>query len=440
MVYHVRGPTRRMFLSFFLWLGLCLGAGCASDPEIQEFDEAVEGEETSEQADSYDNLDVEQAVQSDSENYNYDNMAVGEGNNIEGLEENLAEDSYNVDGEEGYGYDENQSDSQDYTYVDSDNTDIDYSDNTTSSEYGNQYADVQNENFEDVLSEPVDAGYGQGTNMLSENTYGDAINSYDNSTQAIAALDAESESLATIQDSGTYDGMDMSASSSVYSQVGLPEAGSKMNYLVRQGDTLGTIAATIYGDESKWEEIQQLTGLSDPNQIYPGDVVYYMLTEQTQAFAAAYENTSKGEVTVSQGDTLSLLAQSVYGDQSQWKTIWRANDTIDDPDMLTVGQTVYFVDYQSVMASQQSWQDYFAQLKSLDEPALHDSVAAESDHADHAQMFSFAQSQFHEYISDLSPLTVSSSLSDQHHNTRESFVRRDDFVINRSLALCHHQV
>lgn len=124
---------------------------------------------------------------------------------------------------------------------------------------------------------------------------------------------------------------------------GLPELGSKMSYVVGTGDTLASIAMKIYGDLEKWREIAEFTGMANPNMIYPGDVVYYQLTDQTMAFASAYESVARAEVVVQPGDTLSTIASNVLGSSQDWKMIWRQNDNIDDPDDLTVGQTLYYV-------------------------------------------------------------------------------------------------
>ena len=131
---------------------------------------------------------------------------------------------------------------------------------------------------------------------------------------------------------------------------GLPEAGSKMSYVVQRGETLSTIAQNIYGNRDMWREMATLTGMENPNRIYPGDVVYYQLNDSTMAFATAYENVGKEEVTVQSGDTLASIARNIYGDEGQWKSIWRQNDQIDNPDRLEVGQVIYFVNSQEVMA------------------------------------------------------------------------------------------
>lgn len=125
---------------------------------------------------------------------------------------------------------------------------------------------------------------------------------------------------------------------------GLPELGSKMVYIVQKGDTLARIAQRVYGDGNKWTEIANFTGLANPKLIYPGDIVYYQLTEQSMSFAGAYEGMKRNEVQVSQGDTLATIAGRVLGNSTLWKLIWRQNDRIDNPDRLTAGTTLYYVD------------------------------------------------------------------------------------------------
>ena len=136
---------------------------------------------------------------------------------------------------------------------------------------------------------------------------------------------------------------------------GVPEVGSKMSYIVQRGDTLGKIATKIYGDSSKWREIADFTGVSNPSLIYPGDVVYYQLTDTTAAFASAYENLPRSEVQVQEGDTLSTIARRVLGSSSNWKMIWRHNDNINNPDKLTAGTVLYYVEPGSLNAAIESY-------------------------------------------------------------------------------------
>ena len=131
---------------------------------------------------------------------------------------------------------------------------------------------------------------------------------------------------------------------------GLPEIGSKMSYIVQKGDTLAKIAQRIFGEGNKWTEIANFSGLANPRLIYPGDVVYYQLTEQSMKFAGTYESAKRSEVQIKQGDTLAAIAGRVFGNSSLWKLIWRQNDRIDNPDHLTAGTTIYYIDPQLTAA------------------------------------------------------------------------------------------
>ncbi|WP_132314475.1 LysM peptidoglycan-binding domain-containing protein [Pseudobacteriovorax antillogorgiicola] len=142
---------------------------------------------------------------------------------------------------------------------------------------------------------------------------------------------------------------------------GLPELGSKMSYIVQKGDTLAKIATRVYGDPQKWAEIADFTGIANPKLIYPGDVVYYQLTEQTMAFASSYESVTRSEVRVMEGDTLSTIASRVLGNAANWKMIWRQNDNIANPDRLEVGSTLYYIEPGMLSATLETARDFFVQ-------------------------------------------------------------------------------
>lgn len=124
-----------------------------------------------------------------------------------------------------------------------------------------------------------------------------------------------------------------------------------MPYVVQRGDTLGKIAQMIYGDREKWAEIAELTALSNPNRIYPGDVIYYQLTDASNAFATSYESRARSEYVVNDGDTLASIAGQVLGNPSDWKQIWRENDKIANPDQLISGMVVYYVNAGAMTAA-----------------------------------------------------------------------------------------
>lgn len=132
-------------------------------------------------------------------------------------------------------------------------------------------------------------------------------------------------------------------SSTASTGFSLPEMGSKMPYIIQAGDTLESVAGRIYGNPSKWMEIQELSSIQNPNSVHPGDVVYYQLTNESMAFASNYEGLARSEVVVKAGDTLSGLAQELTGSYENWKSIWRQNDSIENPDQISVGQRIYYV-------------------------------------------------------------------------------------------------
>lgn len=122
----------------------------------------------------------------------------------------------------------------------------------------------------------------------------------------------------------------------------LPENGAKMAYYVQKGDTLGTIAQKIYGNKGKWRELAQANNLSDPNRIYAGDVVYYTLSDASRAFADKYETSGRMTVTVAAGDTLSSISAKIYGSQGSWRTLWKENPSVSNPDVIRPGMVLSY--------------------------------------------------------------------------------------------------
>lgn len=132
---------------------------------------------------------------------------------------------------------------------------------------------------------------------------------------------------------------------------GLPEPGSKMAYVVEHGDTLAKISGKIYGTPGRWNELAKLSGLANPSRIFPGDLVYYTLDESAVAFATAYEQVQRQEEQVKPGDTLATIAQRVYGDYKAWRSLWRQNDKIDNPDIIPPGTSVFYIPKGSLTAA-----------------------------------------------------------------------------------------
>lgn len=170
-------------------------------------------------------------------------------------------------------------------------------------------------------------------------------------TENVAAANVPAElgePAAPVAEASTAEPMASIASSPV---VGLPEMGAKMAYVVQQGDTLSKIAGRIYGDMGRWRELADLTGVANPSRIYPGDVIYYALDESSKAFAQTYESLNRGMTTVQSGETLATISKRIFGKHRNWKSIWRQNDNIDDPDNLVPGTTIYFVTQDQLSAA-----------------------------------------------------------------------------------------
>ena len=138
------------------------------------------------------------------------------------------------------------------------------------------------------------------------------------------------------------------------SMPGLPEMGAKLAYIVEKGDTLAKISEKVYGNASKWKELASLAGISNPNKIYPGEVIYYQLSAETSAFASSYESLGRSAITVVKGDTLAKISAKVYGTSSKWRAIWRENEQVQNPESLTEGGLIYYVNYPNLSASSSS--------------------------------------------------------------------------------------
>ncbi|MCA2960076.1 MAG: LysM peptidoglycan-binding domain-containing protein [Silvanigrellales bacterium] len=128
----------------------------------------------------------------------------------------------------------------------------------------------------------------------------------------------------------------------------VPENGTKMAYYIQKGDSLGSIAQKIFGDKAKWKELAAANNLQDPNKIYPGDALYYTVGDSSRGFADKYEAAPRQSVAVAQGDTLSTISAKVYGSEASWRTLWKENPQVKNPDRIFPGQTLF---YRSATAS-----------------------------------------------------------------------------------------
>lgn len=122
----------------------------------------------------------------------------------------------------------------------------------------------------------------------------------------------------------------------------LPEPGARMPYYIQRGDTLAEIAALVYGDKSQWKKLAEENNLKNSSLIYAGDVLFYSLNEKSKAFAKSYESVVKQTVTVAPGDTLSSIAEKVMGSSHEWRSLWKMNSHVTNPDHIAVGMVLTY--------------------------------------------------------------------------------------------------
>lgn len=187
------------------------------------------------------------------------------------------------------------------------------------SNFNYQFEQQKDDQFADMMNEPLS----DKENERSEPFSGQALADLPGFHGGIAGLEAAS---------------------------GLPEMGSKMAYIVQKGDTLSNIAKRIYNDLGRWRDLAKWSNFSNPNLIYPGDLVYYQLTEESLSFAKAYENLAKREILIQSGTNLIKLSKRIYGSSDYTKELWRVNAHLKSPNTIDPGSRVFFYESGSIKA------------------------------------------------------------------------------------------
>ncbi len=124
------------------------------------------------------------------------------------------------------------------------------------------------------------------------------------------------------------------------------KGGGDASYVVRSGDTLALIAQKIYGSPNMYKELAQQNGIGSPYRIFPGDEVKFTASGKMAKAFAKKLNGSKKTVKVQSGDTLSSIAEKVFGSPYAWKTLAAYNkDKISNPNRITKGMVLAYVDY-----------------------------------------------------------------------------------------------
>ena len=121
------------------------------------------------------------------------------------------------------------------------------------------------------------------------------------------------------------------------------------DYIVREDDSLWTIADGWFGEPARWQEIADANPQVNPDRLRVGQRLRLPATTSTVALnrAAAIERpttpvtprTNDRFYTVRSGDTLTHIAKLQYRDTDRWRVIYEANRAAIgwDPDRLKVG-------------------------------------------------------------------------------------------------------
>lgn len=124
-------------------------------------------------------------------------------------------------------------------------------------------------------------------------------------------------------------------------------------YIVKEGDTLFTVADKYYKDGYKFSEIVKENNLSDENSIEVGQSLQIPKLALEQPVASPEPETATGggdttiwgpkidgdTYTVAEGDWLSTIAARAYGDIMAYNKLAEANN-ISNPDLILPGQVL----------------------------------------------------------------------------------------------------
>jgi nucleoid-associated protein YgaU len=117
-----------------------------------------------------------------------------------------------------------------------------------------------------------------------------------------------------------------------------------IQHTVAKGETFELIAKKYYGVAGKGSIIAKANPMTDPTRLMPGRVVMVPKNPANiQGVPAPRDEPEPGvaidEYTVQEGDTLSQIAQEVYGESRLWTLIRDANrDRLSSESSLKIGQ------------------------------------------------------------------------------------------------------
>jgi nucleoid-associated protein YgaU len=125
------------------------------------------------------------------------------------------------------------------------------------------------------------------------------------------------------------------------------EVPSRRSHTVRPGDTLSELAEQYYGSHQRWSVIVNANPGLDPDRLRVGQTLTIppqarQVKPSTPARAATPVPPGARSHTVSDGDSLSSIADRYYGHEKHWTRVFEANTTTlsGDPDRLRIGMVL----------------------------------------------------------------------------------------------------
>lgn len=87
-------------------------------------------------------------------------------------------------------------------------------------------------------------------------------------------------------------------------------------YLIKSGDTLGTISRDVYGTSGKWKRLWENNSqlIRDPNKIYAGFYLYYTFTPEDEQEKSQYSQPLAGGMGAPASDRAPASADAMSGD------------------------------------------------------------------------------------------------------------------------------
>lgn len=111
------------------------------------------------------------------------------------------------------------------------------------------------------------------------------------------------------------------------------------DYVVKDGDTMLSIAEYWFGDRNKWDLIRAANAEVEPTRLKIGQTLRLPAKDAQRQPAKPAATVAEGVHVVQSGESLYAIARAAYGDGELWNTIYDANKQAigADPTALKVG-------------------------------------------------------------------------------------------------------